>query len=122
MPSATTRALDPDLILSPRRDDAHQDHRTGSELVSQVFRRERTVLEYEIPKWDGDLGSANLYVPLSPAEATAKVEHMLSVSVTSGAETGSPRKRSGRSSGCGASNVGARDGFAEAFICRKLIV
>lgn len=53
----------PDLILTHRGDDAHQDHREVSRLTWTVF-RDALVLEYEIPKWDGDLGRPNAYVPL----------------------------------------------------------
>ena len=56
----------PDLVLVHRRDDAHQDHRFASDLAWQLF-RQSTILEYEVPKWDGDVGQANVYVPL-PAE------------------------------------------------------
>ncbi|WP_018181622.1 PIG-L deacetylase family protein [Kaistia granuli] len=52
----------PDLILTHRRDDAHQDHRAVSRLTWNTF-RDHLILEYEIPKWDGDLGRPNLYVP-----------------------------------------------------------
>ena len=54
----------PDLILTHRRDDAHQDHREVSRHTWNTF-RDHLILEYEIPKWDGDLGQPNLYVPLS---------------------------------------------------------
>ena len=49
------RSCAPDLILAPGRHDAHQDHRTIAEIVPTVF-RDQLFLEYEIPKWDGDLG------------------------------------------------------------------
>ena len=55
---------EPDLILTHRRDDAHQDHREVSRHTWNTF-RDHLILEYEIPKWDGDLGQPNLYVPLS---------------------------------------------------------
>lgn len=54
----------PDLVLAPRRTDAHQDHRTLAELVPTVW-RDHLVLGYEIPKWDGDLDRPWLYVPLT---------------------------------------------------------
>ena len=54
----------PDLILTHRRDDAHQDHREVSRHTWNTF-RDHLIVEYEIPKWDGDLGQPNLYVPLS---------------------------------------------------------
>lgn len=57
----------PDLILTHRRDDLHQDHREVSRHTWATF-RDQLILEYEIPKWDGDLGQPNLYVPI-PAQA-----------------------------------------------------
>ncbi len=63
----------PDLILAPGRDDAHQDHRTIAEIVPTVF-RDQLFLEYEIPKWDGDLGRPSAYFPLTPGRARQKLE------------------------------------------------
>lgn len=63
----------PDLIFAPRREDAHQDHRLTSELVLTVWRN-ALVLEYEIPKWDGDLGPVSTYVPISEENARRKFE------------------------------------------------
>lgn len=62
-----------DLVLAPARDDAHQDHRTVAELVPTAF-RDALVLHYEIPKWDGDLGRPNAYLPLPAATARRKAE------------------------------------------------
>jgi LmbE family N-acetylglucosaminyl deacetylase len=62
-----------DLVLAPSRQDAHQDHRTVAELVPTAF-RDALVLQYEIPKWDGDLGRPGLYVPLAEPVARRKVE------------------------------------------------
>lgn len=55
--------LSPDVVIGPRRDDAHQDHRTLAEILPTVF-REAMHLGYEIPKLDSDRGPCNLYVPL----------------------------------------------------------
>jgi LmbE family N-acetylglucosaminyl deacetylase len=63
----------PDLIFVPRSDDAHQDHRLLGTLVPTVWRGP-TVLHYEIPKWDGDIGRPNVYLPLEPETARRKVE------------------------------------------------
>lgn len=52
--------VDPQIVFTHRRDDAHQDHRTVSELTWGAFRN-HLILEYEIPKWDGDLGQPNCY-------------------------------------------------------------
>jgi LmbE family N-acetylglucosaminyl deacetylase len=61
-----------DLVLAPRVDDAHQDHRTVAEIVPTVW-RDHLVLGYEIPKWDGDLGRPALYVTLSDELVREKV-------------------------------------------------
>ncbi|GLU28176.1 PIG-L deacetylase family protein [Brucella sp. NBRC 12950] len=53
----------PDIVFTHNRFDAHQDHRTVRELTWNVF-RDQLILEYEIPKWDGDLGQPNSYVAL----------------------------------------------------------
>lgn len=66
------RAVDPDLIFTHCRHDLHQDHRIVCELTWNTFRRHQ-ILEYEIPKYDGDLGWPNFYVPLTDALCKAKV-------------------------------------------------
>jgi LmbE family N-acetylglucosaminyl deacetylase len=62
----------PDLIMAPRTDDAHQDHRGLAKLVPTAY-RDHLVLGYEIVKWDADLGRPNTYQPLLPAIAEKKV-------------------------------------------------
>ncbi len=69
---AMKRAATPDLVFTHRRADHHQDHRTLAELTWNTF-RDHLVLEYEIPKYDPDLGNPNLFVPLEPGVAAAKV-------------------------------------------------
>jgi len=63
----------PDLIFTHRRNDAHQDHRLVAELTWTTF-RDHLILEYEIPKYDGDLGSPNVFMPLAEATAARKVD------------------------------------------------
>ena len=63
----------PDLVLAPRIEDAHQDHRLVGSLVRTVW-RDALVLHYEIPKWDGDTGAPTHFVPLSEEQARLKVE------------------------------------------------
>lgn len=70
---AEAAALTPDLVLAPSTQDAHQDHRLVAELTPTVY-RDQLVLQYEIPKWDGDLGRPNVYFPLSEPVARRKVE------------------------------------------------
>jgi LmbE family N-acetylglucosaminyl deacetylase len=68
--------VQPDVILTHRGDDAHQDHREVSRLTWNTF-RDHLILEYEIPKWDGDLGQPNFYVPVSVATMARKVELLI---------------------------------------------
>jgi LmbE family N-acetylglucosaminyl deacetylase len=63
----------PDLVLTHRRADAHQDHRLVAELTWNTW-RDHLVLEYEIPKWEGDLGAPNLFVPLDRELCERKVK------------------------------------------------
>jgi LmbE family N-acetylglucosaminyl deacetylase len=63
---------DPDIVLAPRVDDAHQDHRGLAQLVPTAF-RDHLALGYEIVKWDGDLGRPSAYQPLTPELAEEKV-------------------------------------------------
>jgi len=64
--------VDPDLILTHRNDDAHQDHRHVCRLTWNTF-RDHCILEYEVPKWDGDMGRPNLYMPVSAQAIQRKV-------------------------------------------------
>jgi len=70
--AALKRDVTPDLVLTHQRHDFHQDHRLVAELTWQTF-RQTLVLEYEIPKWDGDLGSPSVYVPLPEDVVEAKL-------------------------------------------------
>lgn len=65
--------IDPDLIFTHYRHDLHQDHRLVSELTWCAF-RDHLILEYEIPKYDGDLGNPNLYVPIEESTCREKIQ------------------------------------------------
>jgi LmbE family N-acetylglucosaminyl deacetylase len=66
----------PDLILTHARHDLHQDHALLNQLTWNTFRH-HTVLEYEIPKYDGDLGSPNVFVELDAEIVARKVAHLM---------------------------------------------
>jgi len=66
---------DPDLVICPTSRDRHQDHRFVGELTHQIM-RDQWILEYEIPKSDADLTRPGVYVPLTSAEAMAKLDHL----------------------------------------------
>ena len=62
----------PDLVLTHTRTDLHQDHRLACELTWNTF-RDQLILEYEVPKYDGDLGSPNVFVPLDESLVDEKL-------------------------------------------------
>jgi LmbE family N-acetylglucosaminyl deacetylase len=113
------RTQRPHLIFTHYRDDRHQDHRVVSDLTWNTW-RQHMILEYEIPKYDGDLGQPNLFVPLPRATCERKARFIceqfqsernkswltedtfLALSRLRGVECASPH------------------GHAEAFHCRKL--
>jgi LmbE family N-acetylglucosaminyl deacetylase len=65
-----------DVVMCHWRDDAHQDHREISRLAWNTFRN-HIVLEYEIPKWDGDLGRPNVFIPATRRAIDRKVELLM---------------------------------------------
>ncbi len=73
---AVKAEFEPDVILTHARNDAHQDHREVCQLTWNLF-RDHLILEYEIPKWDGDLDRPNVYMPLSAEIVESKIELLL---------------------------------------------
>jgi LmbE family N-acetylglucosaminyl deacetylase len=69
------REVSPDLIFTHNGRDAHQDHRLVSELTWNTF-RDHMILEYEIPKYDGDLGRTNFFVPLEEDVCRRKMDYL----------------------------------------------
>ena len=72
------REFRPDVVFTHARDDRHQDHRVISDLTWNTFRNQ-IILEYEIPKWDGDLGQPNFFVPVSRSIALRKTKALIEV-------------------------------------------
>lgn len=113
--------VDPDVILTHHRDDAHQDHREVSRLTWNAFRN-HLIFEYEIPKWDGDLGHPNGYIPLGAEIMDRKIELLM-------AHFGTQRSKDwfdaetfrglGRLRGI---ECRASEGYAEAFTLRKFVL
>jgi LmbE family N-acetylglucosaminyl deacetylase len=113
--------VEPDLVLTHYREDLHQDHRLLAELTYNTF-RDHLILEYEIPKWDGDLGRPNLYVPVERAQADRKVEILLDAFASQHDKhwfTEETFRAVMRIRGIESKSP---SGYAEAFHCRKLVV
>jgi len=70
------KSIQPDLILTHYGQDLHQDHRLVSGLTWNTF-RDHLILEYEIPKYDGDLGKPNLYMPIDEQLCRQKIDLLL---------------------------------------------
>jgi LmbE family N-acetylglucosaminyl deacetylase len=70
------RIVHPDIVFTHYRNDLHQDHRLISELTWNTF-RDHLVLEYEIVKYDGDIGKPNVFFHLSEGICTQKITHIL---------------------------------------------
>lgn len=114
-------SITPDVVFTHNRHDAHQDHRLLAELTWNTF-RDHFILEYEIPKYDGDLGQPGFFVPLTDSQRQRKVaglmeafssqrskrwfqpETFLGLMRLRGMECNSP------------------SGYAEAFYCRKAVL
>jgi LmbE family N-acetylglucosaminyl deacetylase len=69
-------SFNPDLVLAHTRRDAHQDHRETNRLIWNIF-RDSLIIEYEIPKWDGDLGQPNFYAPLQAEVIDRKINLLI---------------------------------------------
>jgi LmbE family N-acetylglucosaminyl deacetylase len=115
------RDFTPDVILCHHRHDLHQDHKVIAELAWNTFRN-HFILEYEIPKFEGDLGSPNVYVPLGKAIAERKVELLLKHFPSQAKRLWfRPETFFGLMSIRGV-ECNAPDGRAEAFHARKVVV
>lgn len=118
---ALKKSVEPDLILTHHRADLHQDHRLVSELTWNTF-RDHLVLEYEIPKYDGDLGAPNVFVPLDEKTYRTKVRTILDVFATQSGNawfTADAFQALMRLRGL---ESNAPSGHAEAFYGRKLVL
>ncbi len=115
------RAIQPDLIFTHRRDDVHQDHRTTGELTWNTFRN-HFILEYEIPKYEGDLGHPEIYVPVSRVAADRKTALLMKHFATHRSRSWfRPELFDGLMSLRGI-ECNSPDGRAEAFYLRKAVL
>lgn len=113
--------VSPDLILTHWQGDAHQDHRLISELTWNTYRN-HLILEYEIPKYDGDMGRPNVFVPLEAPLPDQKVNYLLEAFASQRAKPWFDRNLFMGLMRLRGMEANSPSGYAEAFHCRKLVV
>jgi LmbE family N-acetylglucosaminyl deacetylase len=117
----TLKAFNPDLILTHCRHDLHQDHRVVNELTWNTF-RDHAILEYEIPKFDGDLGAPNVFFALSRAEMKRKCDVLIECFPSQRQRQWFTRDTFEAIARLRGIECNAPEGYAEAFYSRKLRV
>ena len=115
------KGISPDLILTHNRKDAHQDHRLIAELTWNTF-RSHLILEYEIPKYDGDLGQPNVFVPLEDAVRQKKVRYIVDTFQTQRSKRWFERETFLGLMRIRGMECNALSGYAEGFHCRKVVL
>jgi len=111
----------PDLIFTHRLEDRHQDHRLLSELTWNTF-RDQVILEYEIPKYEGDLGQPNLMVQLSRSVCEQKISVLLSSYPTQSEKNWFDAETFWALLRLRGLEANAETKYAEAFTARKLCI
>jgi LmbE family N-acetylglucosaminyl deacetylase len=115
------RTVSPDLVLTHRRKDAHQDHRLISELTWNTF-RDHFILEYEIPKYDGDLGQPNVFVPLDSDIYQKKVRNIMDAFQSQRSKRWFEESTFLSLMRLRGMECNAPTGYAEGFYCHKLVL
>jgi LmbE family N-acetylglucosaminyl deacetylase len=108
----------PDLILTHHGRDLHQDHRLISELTWNTF-RDHLILEYEIPKYDGDFGAPNVFVSLSKPVVEKKIETVLNAFRSQADKHWFSRELFLSVMRLRGMEANSPSGYAEGFYCRK---
>lgn len=114
-------SISPDLIFTHWREDAHQDHRLISELTWNTF-RDHLILEYEIPKYDGDMGRPNVFVPLDMPFVEQKVNHLFDAFQSQQSKPWFDRNTFMGLMRIRGMESNSASGYAEAFYARKIVL
>ena len=112
-------SVSPDVIFTHYRHDRHQDHRVVSDLTWNTF-RDHLILEYEIPKYDGDLSTPNLFVEVSEPHSRKKIELLLEHFKTQHTKPWFDRETFAALMRLRGVEANAKSRFAEGFYARKL--
>ena len=115
------RTLSPDIIFTHNGMDAHQDHRLIAEMTWATW-RDHLILEYEIPKYDGDLGRPGLFVPLPPDICEQKVDTITRTFRSQSGKHWFQRETFLALMRLRGMECNAPGGYAEAFYARKFVL
>ncbi|HWH58128.1 MAG TPA: PIG-L deacetylase family protein [Terriglobales bacterium] len=115
------KPISPHLIFTHSRKDAHQDHRLVAELTWNTFRN-HLILEYEIPKYDGDMGQPNFFVPLDREMCENKVDYLMEAFGTQRPKAWFAKETFFGLMRLRGMECVAPSGYAEAFYCRKVVI
>jgi LmbE family N-acetylglucosaminyl deacetylase len=115
------KSVSPDVIFTHYGKDAHQDHRHVSELTWNTF-RDHLILEYEIPKYDGDMGQPNLFIPLELQHSQKKVENLMDAFESQRSKRWFQKETFLSLMRLRGMECNAPSGYAEAFYCRKVVL
>jgi LmbE family N-acetylglucosaminyl deacetylase len=115
------QSCSPDLILTHHDDDRHQDHRLISELTWNTWRN-NMILEYEILKWDGDLGRPNVFVPLEETACRRKAGYLIEAFTSQRSRQWFSEDVFQALARLRGVECNAPSGYAEAFYARKLVL
>jgi LmbE family N-acetylglucosaminyl deacetylase len=115
------KRVSPDLILTHNREDAHQDHRLIAELTWNTF-RDHFILEYEIPKYDGDMGQPSVFVPIEVEVCQKKVRYIMDAFESQHHKKWFQQETFLSLMRLRGMECNAPSGYAEAFYCRKLVL
>ncbi len=115
------QTVSPDLIFTHNRKDAHQDHRLLSELTWNTFRN-HLILEYEIPKYDGDMGRPSVFIPLETELCRKKIRYIMDAFQSQHNKSWFEEETFLSLMRLRGMECNAPSGYAEAFYCRKLVL
>ncbi len=111
----------PDVIFTHFRDDRHQDHRLISDLTWNTF-RDHLILEYEIPKYDGDFGQPNVFVPIADAICQRKIAILLECFASQRSKSWFDEQTFRAVLRLRGMEANSPSRYAEAFYCRKAVL
>jgi LmbE family N-acetylglucosaminyl deacetylase len=115
------KQISPDLIFTHNRKDAHQDHRLLSELTWNTF-RDHLILEFEIPKYDGDLGQPSMFAPLTREVCEKKIRYLMEAFQSQQAKRWFQPDTFLSLMRLRGMECNSVSGYAEAFYCRKVVL